>query len=188
MKLIVGLGNPGKKYNRTWHNIGFLAIDDIADTFNFDNFKSENKFKAEIATGQIGNNKIMLAKPQTYMNNSGESVGAIAKYYKIKPEDIIIIHDDIDLPLERMKIASESSAGGHNGIKSIIQHLKTKSFLRIKIGVATPKKEKMDSANYVLSKVGLLQSGKIKEIIKKTTSAVEEMVGVTLESAMNKFN
>ena len=188
MKLIVGLGNPGTKYKKTWHNIGFVAIDNIADEFNFDNFKSENKFKSDIATGQINNTKIILAKPQTYMNNSGEAVRAIAKYYKIKPKDIIVIHDDIDLPLGRLKIITGSSAGGHNGIKSIIQHIKTKDFARIKIGVATPKKDRMDSADYVLAKVGLLQSGKTKEAIKKTTSAIEEVVSGDLVSAMNKLN
>ena len=188
MKLIVGLGNPGKKYEKTWHNIGFKAIDNIADYFNFENPKEEKKFKSKINTGQINDSKIILAKPQTYMNNSGEAVGMIANYYKIKPKDIIVIHDDIDLPLGRLKITTGSSAGGHNGIKSIIQHTKTKDFIRIKIGVATPKKEKMDSADYVMAKTGLLQSGKIKEIIKKTTSAVEEVVSASLESAMNKFN
>jgi peptidyl-tRNA hydrolase, PTH1 family len=188
MKLIVGLGNPEPKYKKTWHNIGFTAIDNISDEFSFDNFKEEKKFKSNIATGQIGDEKIILTKPQTYMNNSGEAVGAIAKYYKIKSEDIIIIHDDIDLPLGRLKIATGSSAGGHNGIKSIIQHTKTKDFIRIKIGVATAKKDRMDSADYVLSRVGILQLGKTKEIIKKTTAVVTEVVNVSLKSAMNKFN
>ena len=188
MKLIVGLGNPGSKYKKTWHNIGFLAIDNIANVFNFDNFKSEKKFKSEITTGTIGETKIVLVRPQTYMNNSGEAVGAVAKYYKINSKDIIVIHDDIDLPLGRIKIIGDSSAGGHNGIKSIIQHIKTKDFARIKIGVATPKKDKMDSADYVLAKMGILQSGKVKEVIKKTTSAIEEIINISLASTMNKFN
>lgn len=188
MRLIVGLGNPGKEYLKTWHNIGFLALDQIASSFNFEKFKLEKKFQAEIATGEIANQKIILAKPQTYMNNSGLAVGALAKYYKIKLEDIIVIHDDIDLPLGRIKIVNDSSAGGHNGIKSIIQYLKTQQFTRIRIGVSTPKKEKIGSADYVLTKIGLLQSSKIKEIIKKTTSAVEEVVDVSLDSAMNKYN
>lgn len=188
MKLIIGLGNPGQEYLKTWHNIGFLAIDYLADGFNFPGFKEERKFKAEISAGQIKAEKIILAKPLTYMNNSGETVGLLAKYYKFKPVDIIIIHDDIDLPLGRMKIVKNSSAGGHNGVKSIIQHLKTQDFIRIRLGVATPKKDKMDSADYVLTKIGLFQSPKIKEIIKKTASAVAEAVGVSLESAMNKYN
>lgn len=188
MKLVVGLGNPGKEYLKTWHNIGFLALDNIANSFDFEKFKIERKFQAEITTGKIGEEKIILAKPQTYMNNSGTAVGALVKYYKIKPEDIIVIHDDIDLPLSRIKIAKDSSAGGHNGIKSIIQHLKTQDFIRIRIGVATPKKEKIGSADYVLTKIGLLQSSKVKEAIKKATSTVEEVTGVSLISAMNKYN
>lgn len=188
MKLIVGLGNPGKEYLKTWHNIGFLALDNIASVFKFEDFKREKKFQAEIAIGEIKKQKTILAKPQTFMNNSGLTVGALAKYYKIKPTDIIIIHDDIDLPLGRIKIVGDSSAGGHNGVKSIIQYLKTQDFIRIRIGISTPKKEKIGSADYVLTKIGLLQSSKIKGIIKKTTSAVEEVVGVSPESAMNKYN
>ena len=188
MKLIIGLGNPGQEYAKTWHNIGFLAIDQIANSFNFENFKLEKKFQAELTSSQIGQEKIILVKPQTFMNNSGEAVGTLAKYYKIKPADIIIIHDDIDLPLGRIKITKKSSAGGHNGVKSVIQYLKTEDFIRIRIGVATAKKEKMANADYVLSKIGLLPSLKIKEVIKKVTSAVEEVTNVSLESAMNKFN
>lgn len=188
MKLIIGLGNPGKEYLKTWHNIGFLAVDQIASTFDYTDFKTEKKFKAEISSGGLQSEKIILAKPQTFMNNSGESVGALIKYYKINTEDLIIIHDDIDLPLGRIKITQDASAGGHNGIKSIIQHLGTQNFIRIRVGVATPKKEKLGSANYVLTKIGLLQAGKVKELIKKTTSAVEEVVGVSAISAMNKFN
>ncbi|OGY43732.1 MAG: aminoacyl-tRNA hydrolase [Candidatus Buchananbacteria bacterium RIFCSPHIGHO2_02_FULL_40_13] len=188
MKLIVGLGNPGKAYLKTWHNIGFLAIDNLADDFNFSDFKETKKFKAEITTGQIKAEKIILAKPTTYMNSSGEAVGILVKYYKLGAKDIIIIHDDIDLPLGRIKIVKDASAGGHNGVKSIIQHLKTQDFIRIRLGVATPKKEKMDGADYVLTKIGWLQSHQAKEIIKKTASAVEETVSVSLDSAMNKYN
>ncbi|MDO8668912.1 MAG: aminoacyl-tRNA hydrolase [Candidatus Buchananbacteria bacterium] len=188
MKVIVGLGNPGKEYAKTWHNIGFLAIDNIADVFNFKNFQEEKKFQAEISTGSLADQKIILVKPQTYMNNSGAAVGAIIKYYKIEPADIIVIHDDIDLPLGRIKIIKDSSAGGHNGVKSIIQHIKTQDFARVRIGVATPKKEKIGSADYVLTKIGFLQSSKAKETIKKTASAVEEAVNISLKSAMNKFN
>ncbi|NCN07079.1 aminoacyl-tRNA hydrolase [Candidatus Falkowbacteria bacterium] len=188
MKLVIGLGNPGKEYLKTWHNIGFLALDNIADVFNFEKFKADKKFKAEITTGHIGDEKIILVKPLTFMNNSGSAVLTIAKYYKLNPEDIIVIHDDIDLPLGRLKIIKNSSAGGHNGIKSIIQYLKTQDFIRIKIGITTPKKEKIGSANYVMTKIGLLQSSKAKEVIKKVTSAIEEVTNVSLTSAMNKFN
>lgn len=188
MKLIIGLGNPGKEYLKTWHNIGFLTLDHIANVFNFEKFKADKKFKAEITIGHIGDEKIILVKPQTYMNNSGSAVLTISKYYKLNPEDIIVIHDDIDLPLGRLKIIKNSSAGGHNGIKSIIQYLNTQDFIRVRIGVATPKKEKIGSADYVMAKIGLLQSAKVKDTIKKATSATEEVATVSLTSAMNKFN
>jgi PTH1 family peptidyl-tRNA hydrolase len=187
MKLIVGLGNPGKKYEKTWHNIGFVALDKIANEFDMGSFKIEKKFKSEIAIGQIGNEKVVLAKPQTFMNNSGEAVSAIVKYYKIDSEDIIIIHDDVDLPLERIKIVTDSSGGGNNGVKSIIQYLKTKNFWRIKVGIATAVKDKMDTADYVLSKSGLLQSRKVKSSIKKTVLAAAKTVEDG-PSAMNQFN
>jgi len=188
MKLIIGLGNPGQKYLKTWHNIGFLVLDNLAEVFNFEKFKEEKKFKAEIATGNIDDEKVILVKPLTFMNDSGLSVGTLVKYYKIKNENIIVIHDDIDLTLGRIKIIKDASAGGHNGIKSIIQHLKTQDFIRIRIGVATVRGAKMASADYVLSKIGLLQASKVKNIIKKATSAVEEVASVSLTSAMNKYN
>lgn len=187
-KLIIGLGNPGKQYQNTWHNLGFLAVDEMQKKWGFEKFKNEKKWQAEISIGQFNNEKIILAKPQTFMNNSGEAVVKIAKYYKIKLDDIIVIHDDVDLGLEKIRIAKDSSAGGHNGIKSIIQQIKSQNFIRIKIGIATDRKNKMESADYVLSRFGLFQKKKVKEITKKITSAIEVIITDSLESAMNQYN
>ena len=112
MKLIIGLGNPGLQYKKTWHNLGFLALDEIADSFDFEKFKLNKKLQAQTAAGKIGQEKVILAKPQTQMNNSGLAVAAILKYYKINPADLIVIHDDIDLPLGKIRITADSSAGG----------------------------------------------------------------------------
>ena len=187
-KLIIGLGNPGSKYKKTWHNLGFLVLDNIKNEFDFANFKKQSKLQAEITTGSIGAEKVILAKPINYMNNSGHAVSLLMKYYKIDINNLIVIHDDIDLDLERIKITNDSSAGGHNGVKSIIESIKTQTFIRLRIGVKTPKLEKMDAAKYVLEKYNLFQTGKIKEVIKKATSAIETTLTDSLESVMNNYN
>lgn len=149
MKLIVGLGNPTKEYENTRHNIGFMAVDALGDKsgIRIDTLKH----KALIGKGVIGGQKVILAKPVTYMNLSGEAVREISDYYKIPAEDILIIFDDISLDVGRMRIRKKGSAGGHNGIKSIIAHLGTTDFPRIKVGIGA-KKEGQDLADYVLGK------------------------------------
>ncbi|OQA35515.1 MAG: Peptidyl-tRNA hydrolase [Parcubacteria group bacterium ADurb.Bin326] len=190
MKLVVGLGNPGKKYENTWHNIGFMAVDKTAYFLYAPKFKESSKFLAE--TGSVTNrrysDKIILAKPLTFMNLSGKSVLALANFYKIKPEDIIVIHDDIDLPLGKMRISFDSSAGGHNGIKSIIESLGTKKFCRIKIGMATKRKSLMDSADYVLNK---FTKDDLRIVEAQTSLAAEaaiEIIRSSVNKAMNKYN
>lgn len=188
MKLIVGLGNPGEKYKTTWHNLGFLAIEKLAKEFDFGKFKLGKKLNAEIAVGKIGSEKIILAEPQTYMNNSGLAVQAVAQFYKIDPIDIIVVHDDIDLPLGKIRIAHDSSAGGHNGVKSIIEHLNTKEFVRIKIGSQTENTTKIGALDYVLERISKADRKLIDETIKKTTSVIKEVVEFGLEKSMNDFN
>lgn len=190
MKLVVGLGNPGKKYENTWHNIGFMAVDKAAYFLCAPKFKESSKFLAETSNvlGKYCPDKIILAKPLTFMNLSGKSVSAIASFYKIKPGDIIVIHDDIDLPLGKIRISFDSSAGGHNGIKSIIESLGTKKFCRIKIGVATDKKNLMDSADYVLNK---FTKEELKRVEAQTGLAAEiavEIIRSSVSKAMNKYN
>jgi len=135
MKLIIGLGNPGKEYEKTRHNAGFLAVDKIIENFQFSIFNFQLKFNAEISQGIINNEKVISVKPQTFMNGSGQAVKAIADYYKIKPEDIIVIHDDLDIPLGKYKISKGKSSAGHKGVQSIIDLLGTKNFTRIRIGI-----------------------------------------------------
>ena len=149
MKLIVGLGNPTKEYENTRHNIGFMAIDALSEDYHIP--VESLRHKALIGKGAIEGQRVILAKPVTYMNLSGEAVRAISDYYKIPPEDIIIIFDDTTLDVGRMRIRKKGSAGGHNGIKSIIAHLGTMEFPRIKIGIGA-KREGQDLADYVLSR------------------------------------
>jgi len=132
MKLIVGLGNPGGAYQYTRHNAGFLFLNTLVS-----NFKLEKKFKAEIAKGGSGKKKIIYAKPQTFMNNSGTAVQSLLQYYKLQATSLLVVHDEVDLPLGKVKLTKNSSSAGHNGVKSVIEALGTKEFLRIRIGIET---------------------------------------------------
>lgn len=136
-KLIIGLGNPGKKYENTRHNIGFLFVDALAEKLNASEFVYNKKLKAEIAESKIENLKfkILLAKPQIFINKSGEAVSALSKFYKIKPENILIVHDDIDILWSNFKFSFDRSSAGHKGVGSIIKTLKTKNFWRLRIGI-----------------------------------------------------
>ncbi len=150
MKLIIGLGNPGKEYEKTRHNVGFMVIDALAKELGAD-FKFQKKFNAEIAQVKLENEDVVLLKPQTFMNLSGTPARAVMDFYKIKPENIVVIHDDKDIMFGDVKYQTDRSAAGHNGIKSIIEHLGTQNFARIRIGVAWEDKEKMgDTAEFVL--------------------------------------
>ncbi|MDQ1284572.1 MAG: peptidyl-tRNA hydrolase, family [Patescibacteria group bacterium] len=135
MKLIIGLGNPGNKYKFSRHNAGFLALDKIKEKYGFPDFKLNKDFKAEISEENIRGNKILLAKPQTFMNNSGEATRKIADFYKIAPDNIVVIHDDLDIELGNCKIATDSRSAGHNGVQNIIDILGTQKFKRIRIGI-----------------------------------------------------
>lgn len=137
MWLIIGLGNPGKTYQNTKHNLGFLIVDKLQKELG-SAWKKNTKLQSELTSGKIAGGKIILAKPQTYMNLSGQAVQKIAHFYKIKPENILVIHDDFDLELGRFKISIGASAAGHNGVASIIKELKTKDFIRIRIGISAP--------------------------------------------------
>nr|WP_241254650.1 aminoacyl-tRNA hydrolase [Brevibacillus sp. SYP-B805] len=130
------MGNPGKKYEDTRHNIGFMVIDKISDKWGIP--VQQAKFRALVGEGRINGERVLLVKPQTYMNLSGESVGEILRFYKLTPDDILVIYDDLDLPLGQVRLREKGSAGGHNGIKSLIQHLGTQAFKRIRIGIDRP--------------------------------------------------
>jgi PTH1 family peptidyl-tRNA hydrolase len=183
MFLIVGLGNPGKEYKNTRHNIGFDAIDVIADKYNIE--VNRIKFKGVCGEGYIGNDKIMLLKPSTYMNLSGESVREVMDFYKLSKDDVLVIYDDISLEVGRLRIREKGSAGGHNGIKSIISHMGTDEFSRIKIGVGQPKG---DLVNYVLGNFSKEDRKYLDEVLNVVVSAVEVIVNDDTKEAMNKFN
>ena len=144
--LLVGLGNPGTEYAQTRHNVGFMAVDELVRRYCFDPFR--DKFKGQLATGVIENQKVMILKPTTYMNLSGESVLAACSFFKIKPEEVIVFHDDMDLAVGKVKVKRGGSAGGHNGLKSIDAHL-GQNYMRVRIGVGRPER-KEDVINWVL--------------------------------------
>ena len=186
MFIIVGLGNPGKEYENTRHNAGFNSIDVLADKYNINIREAEHK--ALVGKGYIEGQKVILVKPQTYMNNSGEAVREITDYYKVDPEsELIVLYDDISLPVGALRIRDKGSAGGHNGIKSIIQHLGTQVFLRIKVGVGD-KNPNMDLVNHVLGHFDKDDSAVMKESFAKAAEAAVMMLGGDIERAMNIYN
>lgn len=165
MYLIVGLGNPDKKYEDTRHNVGFKALDFLIEKFNFDKLKLDKKFKAEMIMGEIDNKKIIIAKPQTYINNSGTAVQLLKNYFKIQPENIIIVYDELDLPFGEIRLRHEGSSAGHNGIKSIIEYLATDKFNRLRLGIRNKLAEKMPADKFVLSKFSFWEKRKLKNKI-----------------------
>lgn len=185
MYLIAGLGNPTKEYDRTRHNVGFAVIDTLADKYRID--VSEKKHKALCGKGVIEGRKVLLVKPQTFMNLSGESIRAAVDYYKIEPEDIIVIYDDISLDPGQLRIRLKGSAGGHNGIKNIIAHLGTQEFPRIKVGVGA-KPPRMDLADYVLSRFSPDEQKLMDEAFKEAAEAAVSMMTDGAERAMNHYN
>ncbi len=185
MKLIIGLGNPGTEYFDTRHNIGFKAIDALGDHYHIN--INKRKFRAEYGEGKVGDKKVILVKPQTYMNLSGESVKAFATWYKIKQKDILIIYDDVSLPPGKLRIRIKGSAGGHNGIKSIIQHLGSEEFERIKVGIGE-KPQGWNLADYVLSRFTSADMKSIEETMEELVGAVDLMLEKGIQEAMNKYN
>lgn len=184
--LIVGLGNPGKNYEFTRHNAGFLTLDHIAS--ELDTEINNLKNNALIADVVINNHRCLLVKPQTFMNNSGTAVRDIAKFYKIPPEKIIVIFDDISLPCGKLRIRRKGTDGGHNGIKSIIYHLNSDQFPRIKIGVGAKPNPEYDLADWVLSKFGKDDTEQLKAAITKATEVLPFILDGEIDKAMNKAN
>lgn len=186
MYIIVGLGNPERRYDGTRHNIGFSAITALADEYGISmDFK---KHKAICGKGVIEGQKVILAMPQTYMNLSGESVRELVDYYKIDPEEeLIVIYDDIALAPGKLRIRPKGSAGGHNGIKNIIAHLGGQVFPRIRIGVGE-KPKGWDLADYVLGRFAKEEEPQIREALKNVTQACRVMLTEDVNSAMNQFN
>lgn len=184
MFLIVGLGNPGAEYAGTRHNVGFMAADFLYQKFNFAPFR--DKFDGEIAEGKIGGEKVYLLKPQTYMNLSGNSVVKAAHFYKILPENIIVIHDDLDLPVGKVKAKLGGGAGGHNGIKSIDAAI-TPNYNRIRIGVGHPQTGGEAVVNHVLSRFGKADEDVIYNEIEIVASLIEVLMKDGIAAFCNKL-
>ena len=189
--VIVGLGNPGKKFEKTPHNIGFLVLDTFLkenrERFSFSSFKLQKKLLSEISEGRFKRKKIILAKPQTFVNQSGKAVKKIKRFWKTKTEGLFVVHDDIDLPLGKIKISKNRGSGGHNGVKSIIEELKTKNFIRFRVGI-NPYKNKKPSRKFIVQKFKEREQKIIKDSVKKTVEAIETAIFKGLEKAMNEYN
>ena len=183
--IVVGLGNPDRKYENTRHNAGFIAVDAIAEKYG--TVIDRLKYKSYCATVEIGDAKVLLMKPQTYMNNSGEAVVEAMNFYKIPPENVIIIFDDISLDVGLMRVKRKGSDGGQKGMRSIIYLSGKDTFPRVKIGIGH-KPEKWDLADWVLSQFSNDERKQIDEITKKATNAVELIVGGSIDKAMNLYN
>ncbi len=181
--LVVGLGNPGKEYDLTPHNMGFMVCDSLSFLFNFD-FVYQGKFKGFIGFFASKNGKVGVLKPQTYMNLSGYSVVLALNYYKVPLDRLIVVHDDIDLPLGRIKIKRNSSSGGHKGVESIIQSLGSKNFIRVKLGVGRDG----NPSEYVLSRFGEEELRVVEGVLKKATDAVITIIEDGLDKAMSLYN
>lgn len=181
MKIIIGLGNPGKEYENTRHNLGFLFVDKLQKELSLSDFAENKKFDSEIAEGNYAGAKIILAKPQTFMNLSGEAVRKILDFYKLTPDDLIVLHDDIDLPAGKFKIATDSSSAGHNGVQNIIDQLGTQNFKRVRIGIGETSADGTPSCrlgvhDFVLGKITSEESEKINSIEKEILSETQKLL------------
>lgn len=197
--LLVGLGNPGRQYETTRHNLGFLALDEhlagvsatSSDTA-YKSFAANAKLESEIAAVQIGGKKIILAKPQTFMNLSGRAVQKILAYYKIDPSNMLVINDDLDLPLGKMRFSFDSGAAGHNGVQSIIDSIGTKKFTRLRIGIATEeilkKQNKIPAADFVLQKFSDQECAIVNELKPKIVDAINVFLSEGFEKAASQYN
>ncbi|MBV9787179.1 MAG: aminoacyl-tRNA hydrolase [Chloroflexi bacterium] len=186
MFLIVGLGNPGEQYTKNRHNVGFQSVKFLADRHRLD--FNEKQHKARIATGMIRGQRVVLAKPFTFMNDSGQSVSALVRWYKIDPaSELLVIYDDLDMPFESLRLRANGSAGGQNGMKSIIQQLGTQNFPRLRVGIGRPPAG-WDTKDYVLGNWSREQSEKLPALYGRVADAVETFLTDGLTLAMTRFN
>lgn len=187
VKMIIGLGNPGSKYEKTKHNIGFMAIDKIVNNLDV-TFTEDKNFKAQIGSTFINHEKVYFVKPTTFMNNSGIAVKALLTYYNISVEDLIVIYDDLDMEVGKLRLRSKGSAGGHNGIKSIIAHIGTQEFNRIKVGIGRPLKG-MTVINHVMGQFNTEDNIVISLTLDRVVNAVNFYLQENdFEKTMQKFN
>jgi len=185
VKIIVGLGNPGAEYAKTRHNVGFMLVDALAERLGEDTWRE--RYDALVLETRIGAEKVLLVKPITYMNESGRAVGPLMSWYKLEPEDLIVAHDDMDIPVGTVRIRKKGSAGGHNGIKSILAHLGDEHFARVRIGIGRPLPG-WTVIHHVLAPFPAEDVPKVREALDYLIPAVECMVTEDVDMAMNRFN
>ena len=185
MRWIVGLGNPGATYAHTRHNAGFMVIDEMACRLNIE--VGTQKCKALVGEARMGDAKVAFLKPQTYMNLSGESLRAFMDYYKVKLEDMIVVYDDLDTEIGRIRLRYQGSPGGHNGIKSIIQHMGTQNFNRVRVGISRPKPG-MVISDYVLSAFAKSEQADLRKSVEEACDAIEYSLTHSFEQTMAKYN
>ncbi|WP_010094870.1 aminoacyl-tRNA hydrolase [Ornithinibacillus scapharcae] len=185
MKCIVGLGNPGKKYQSTRHNIGFMVIDELLSRHNLK--LDKDKFKGKYTIATIHGEKVLLLEPQTYMNLSGESLRPLMDYYDVAVEDVLVVYDELDLPTGKIRLRQKGGHGGHNGIRSIITHLGTKDFKRIRLGVGRPTSS-IPVVDYVLGDFAKAEQELVQESIAKAADACENWLEKSFDKVMNDFN
>jgi len=188
LKIVVGLGNPGLKYEFTRHNIGFRIVDNLAQEIEIE-FKKVKSYYSLISRGMISNHKVILVKPQTFMNLSGRAVSKVVSYYKIPLQDLLIVYDDLNLELGQVRIRKKGSAGGHKGIESIMQYLGSEEIPRLRIGIGNPSVNfNFDYVSYVLSNFNDDEKEKIKETIQLSTEAIKTVIEDGFEKSMRKYN
>lgn len=188
MKIVVGLGNPGLKYEFTRHNIGFRIVDILAQDIEIE-FKKVKSYYSLISRGMLNNHKVILIKPQTFMNLSGRAVCRVVSYYKMPLQDVLIVYDDLNLELGQVRIRKKGSAGGHKGMESIVQCLNSEDIPRLRIGIGNPLMNfNSDCTPYVLSNFNYEEKDKIKEVMQLSTEAIKTIIGDGFEKAMRKYN
>ena len=185
-ELIVGLGNPEPKYDQTRHNIGFAAVDELARIWQMP-LKENKRFQGLFSEGTVGGQKVRLLKPLTYMNRSGQSVRAVTDWYKVQPQSVLVIYDDMDLPVGRLRMRLSGSAGGHNGMKSIISHLGGKDFPRLRIGIGKSNGDK-GTVSHVLGKFAPEETKIIEEVLYVSVKAIELSLKEGVEKSMSRYN
>lgn len=188
MWLIVGLGNPGSKYTLTRHNIGFLAVDALARSLGVETHAFKTEHKAQVVKLKIDDQDVILAKPQTYMNLSGESVVPLMNYYKITADKILVVHDEVDLPFGYMKLQKNRSAGGHNGVKSVIEQLGHQDYARLRLGVGRPSNPHVPVVDFVLQNFSNEEQQKLTDFLNHSGDAIESFIFDGFDRAAGRFN
>jgi PTH1 family peptidyl-tRNA hydrolase len=185
MKLVIGLGNPGPQYEQTRHNVGFRVVDKLAAQLGW---HWERRGRAMLASGTIGPEKVVLVKPLTFMNNSGEAVGELLRWYKIQPEDVLVVYDELDLPVGKLRLRPNGSAGGHNGLDNIIRHLHTNQFPRLRVGIGRPTNQRAETIGYVLGIPPTDERISIIDAEDKAVEAISLIVRQGVATTMNSIN